>query len=165
MFDFLKNWFGSKKPENKDVHHCDEVSAPPAPLDNGIELDTLPRKRNQINVIKPYLWEGLWVFDDPAVGLDKEALVAGMPEMILAACAAAGVTNPEKGFLALFSKDPFPSARICLQWVREESGGNVYMWGDTGLEGWLCPALFKYFDAAPEKMYVDVRSISNTDPI
>ena len=30
---------------------------------------------NQIMVIKPYLWEGVWVFDDPSTGLEKEALI------------------------------------------------------------------------------------------
>ena len=121
--------------------------------------DALP-KRNQINAIKPYMWEGLWVFDDPSVGLDKEALVAGMPEMILHACTAVGIQNPEKGFLALFSKDPFPGAKICLQWVREDMGGNVYMYKEANIEGWLCPALFKYFDEAPQQMYIDLRPIA-----
>jgi len=25
---------------------------------------------------------------------------------------------------------------------------------DKGTEGWLCPALFRYFDTAPESLYV-----------
>jgi hypothetical protein len=121
------------------------------------EKKEAPPKRNQINVIKPYLWNGMWVFDDPAVGLDKEALVCGMPELIVTGCRMAGINEPEKGFLAVFSKDEFPGYKICLEWVREESGGNVYMWPQTNQEGWLCPALFKYFDEAPKKMYIDLR--------
>ena len=31
---------------------------------------------NSIFVIKPYKWEGLWVFDDANVGLVKEPFVA-----------------------------------------------------------------------------------------
>jgi hypothetical protein len=118
--------------------------------------DRAPRHA-QIKVIRPYRWQGVWVFDDPAVGLDKEALVAGMPELIEAATSQAGIPEPEKGFVALFSKDPFPSAQLCLEWVREEGGGNVYRWPDVGREGWLCPALFRYFDRAPQKLYVEVR--------
>ena len=30
---------------------------------------------NALNVIYPYKCEGLWVFDDPRVGLDKEPFV------------------------------------------------------------------------------------------
>ena len=41
--------------------------------------------------------------------------------------------------------------------MREEGGGNVYRWTETGQEGWLCPALFKYFDQAPAKLYIQVR--------
>jgi hypothetical protein len=33
-------------------------------------------------VIKPYQWNGMWVFDDPAVGLVREPFVAGVPQMI-----------------------------------------------------------------------------------
>jgi len=28
--------------------------------------------KNAIFVIKPYKWEGMWVFDDPNVGLVKD---------------------------------------------------------------------------------------------
>jgi putative methionine-R-sulfoxide reductase with GAF domain len=32
---------------------------------------------NSIFVIKPYKWEGMWVFDDPKLGLVKEPFVGG----------------------------------------------------------------------------------------
>jgi hypothetical protein len=115
-------------------------------------------RHNQIKVIRPYRWEGVWVFDDPAVGLDKEALVAGMPEMIEVATERAGIANPEDGFVVLFSQGPFPTAQVCLERVRQEWGGNVYRWPEVGLEGWLCPALFRYFDQAPQRLYVEVRA-------
>ena len=126
-------------------------------LRNLLAPATTPR-HSQIKVIRPYMWEGIWVFDDPAVGLDKEALVAGMPELIEIATAQAGIREPEKGFVALFSKDPFPTAQVCLEHVREEGGGNVYRWPQVGREGWLCPALFRYFDQAPRHLYVEVRA-------
>ena len=37
---------------------------------------------NAINVIKPYRWEGMWVFDDSAVGLVKEPFVSGADDMM-----------------------------------------------------------------------------------
>ena len=111
---------------------------------------------NQIFTIKPYQWNGTWVFDDSQRGLIREALVAGMPELIEKATQLAGITNPEYGFLALFSNAPFPGGNIQLQWIRTEVfGGNTYAW--EGQEGWLCPALFKYFDVAPKTIYLQVR--------
>jgi len=32
--------------------------------------------KNAIFVIKPYKWNGMWVFDDERIGLDKEHLSA-----------------------------------------------------------------------------------------
>jgi hypothetical protein len=106
---------------------------------------------NSILAIAPYLWTGLWVFDDPAVGLTKEPFVAGMPEIIDAA--VKDIPNAEHGFVLLFSAGPFPGAAVELQWVREDGGGNWYREVKSGREGWLCPALFKYFDNAPPKLY------------
>jgi hypothetical protein len=40
-----------------------------------------------------------------------------------------------------------------FRWVREADGGNWYYSEDFQMEGWLCPALFKYFDNAPEEIY------------
>ena len=33
-------------------------------------------------------------------------------------------------------------------------GGNWYASDDPPMEGWLCPALFRYFDKAPAELYV-----------
>ena len=37
---------------------------------------------NALNVIHPYKWEGLWVFDDQRVGLEKEPFVEGADTII-----------------------------------------------------------------------------------
>jgi hypothetical protein len=37
---------------------------------------------NAINVITPYKHHGMWVFDDPRVGLVQEPFVAGADTMI-----------------------------------------------------------------------------------
>ena len=112
--------------------------------------------KNSILVIKPYKWEGLWVFDDPAVGLVREPFVGGADAMIDRA--TAHLPNADQGFLAVFWADYFPDAQIVLDWVREKGGGNVYRWAEKGMEGWLCPALFKYFEQAPEKLYNQVKA-------
>src|SRR5437868_4658117 len=110
---------------------------------------------NAMHVIKPYRWNGTWVFDDPAVGLVREPFVCGIPEMI--DDAVRQVPQAERGFLALFSAEPFPGAHLALEHVREEMGGNWYRQRETGQEGWLCPALFHYFPEAPLTLHVQVK--------
>jgi len=114
---------------------------------------------NSIFVIKPYRWEGMWVFDDPNVGLVKEPFVGGADTMI--DVATTNIPNANQGFIAVFSAGYFFDAKIILEWVREEGGGNVYGWSEKDMEGWLCPALFKYFDQTPEKLYVQVKAIED----
>ena len=71
--------------------------------------------QNSITVIKPYKWEGLWVFDDDRVGLDKEPFVAGADTLIDLAIDRKGITNAKDGLLMLFSATPFPSAELQLE--------------------------------------------------
>lgn len=113
---------------------------------------------NSITVIHPYKWHGLWVFDDERVGLDKEPFVAGADTLIDLAIERIGIDAGDDGFLMLFSATPFPSADLHLEWVREESDGNVYLWREEGREGWLCHAILNYFDRAPKNLYVQLRN-------
>jgi hypothetical protein len=109
---------------------------------------------NSLFVIAPYKYQGMWVFDDPAVGLTKEPFIAGIDTMIDRI--TADLPNAEGGFRAVFSARPFPGAQHKLEWKRGESGGNWYYSDDYKMEGWLCPALFKYFPDAPREIYIRV---------
>lgn len=106
---------------------------------------------NQIRVIAPYKYEGMWVFDDPATGLVREAFVAGIDIMLDQLVAS--IPDAQKGFRLIFSHAPFPGFTVRLQWRREEYGGNWYFCPQFDTEGWLCPALFKYFAKAPAELY------------
>jgi hypothetical protein len=53
--------------------------------------------KNSIFVIKPYKWNGMWVFDDERVGLDKEPFVAGADTMIDTAVQLKGIPNAPNG--------------------------------------------------------------------
>ena len=110
---------------------------------------------NSIFVIEPYKWRGMWVFDDPNVGLVKEPFVGGADTII--DVATENIANANQGFIAVFSAGYFPDASIVLVWVREDDGGNWYRWSEKDMEGWLCPALFMYFDHPPEKLYIHVK--------
>ena len=113
---------------------------------------------NALLVIAPYKYQGTWVFDDPAVGLSREPFIAGIDTMIDKA--VADIPNAEKGFRAIFSASPFPGANWELEWRRAESGGNWYYSDRFKLEGWLCPALLKYFPTAPREIYVKIEQIN-----
>ena len=113
---------------------------------------SLRRQMNSINFIFPYRYEGMWVFDDPRVGLDKEPFVSGADTMM--DVLVADIPGAQQGFRLLFSATPFPAYTHKLEWRREEYGGNWYFSPDFKMEGWLCPALFKYFDKAPKEIYV-----------
>ncbi len=107
---------------------------------------------NSLMVISPYRHQGMWVFDDPAVGLSREPFIAGIDKMIDKL--VADIPNADRGWRAIFSASPFPGHEVKLEWRREESGGNWYYSDKYQMEGWLCPALFKYFDKAPREIYV-----------
>ena len=108
-------------------------------------------------VIQPYWYAGTWVFDDEATGLDKEPFVAGVPDMIDRM--VEDIPNARDGFRLTFSQHAFPGAQTQLKWAREDGSGNWY-WSDlTQTEGWLCPALLKYFETAPQMIYARADAI------
>jgi hypothetical protein len=109
---------------------------------------------NQITLICPYLHRGMWVFDDERVGLREEPFIAGVPAILEDLLRRENIPDPKRGFRLLFSAAPFPGHQLKATWVREEGGGNWYEAG--GRQGWLCPALFKYFQETPNEIYVQV---------
>lgn len=110
---------------------------------------------NSINVIAPYRYLDMWVFDDPRVGLSAEPFVGGADTMI--DTAVAGIPNAANGFVMVFSATAFPGHQFHLEWRRAERDGNVYFSRELRAEGWLCPALFRYFDKTPQSIYVQVK--------
>ncbi|MCA9225340.1 MAG: hypothetical protein KDA47_07000 [Planctomycetales bacterium] len=119
--------------------------------------------RNSIMVIAPYDYNGAWVFDDPRVGLVREPFVAGVPEMI--DLLVADVPNAKQGFRLLFSAQPFPGYQKMLTWQRGDRQGNYYKLNDPPMEGWICPALFKYYESPPQNLYVRAEPKSRMAPI
>jgi len=110
---------------------------------------------NAIHVIAPYKHLGMWVFDDPRVGLVQEPFVAGADTMIDRV--VADIPDAAHGFTLIFSVTPFPGHQVRLDWLREGDGGNWYYAEQLGMEGWLCPALFRYFAEAPKQIYIQVK--------
>lgn len=132
--------------------------------------------------IYPYLFENTcWVFDDERTGLKEEAFVLGMTEMISRLVEYKLIPKAAKGFSMTFAAEPFDHD-IELNWLlpaevakefnctlNELPGdGNWYHGVVAGEEmiGWLCPALFCYFEEAPKKIYVKAEPLPlGVDPI
>jgi hypothetical protein len=110
---------------------------------------------NSLLVIHPYKENGVWMFDDPGAGLVREPFVSGADDIIDRM--VEGIPNAESGVTIFFSGTPFPGSQHEFQWRREEAGGNWYYSPEYDMEGWLCPALFKYFEAAPKRLYAQVK--------
>jgi len=111
---------------------------------------------NAIRVIHPYWWEGSLVFDDEDVGLRREPFVAGAD--VVLGLLASKVDGCTSGFCLRFSDQPFPGYQSVMEWVRPEFDGNWYSCEVDGVkfDGWLCPALGKYFDSAPARIYLEI---------
>ena len=119
---------------------------------NGIRKQEKPIfQDNSIMVLVPYRHGGTWVFDDPHTGFVREPFVAGVPEMI--DYLVKDIPTAGKGFYLLFSEKRFPGHQMKVVWRRYEDGGNWYYCEEFDSEGWLCPALFKYFETAHQKRY------------
>ncbi|MCS6852328.1 MAG: hypothetical protein NZ700_14280 [Gemmataceae bacterium] len=124
---------------------------------------------NSLFVIRPYLWNDLWVFDDEqpprarrngqSGPIIREPFVSGIDDMLDRV--TRHLPDPRR-CLVIFSAEPFPGADVVLEWVRgdqtdERGEGNWYRWPETGMEGWLCPVLFRYFESAPERIFIQIR--------
>lgn len=113
---------------------------------------------NTLMTIQPYRHLGGWAFDDASVGLKAEPFIAGMPAILNAILRVNGLRGVTK-FRAVFAGQNFPGAQAVLYRHRPEAGGWWYHYqlptGDTW-EGWLCPALFKYFKTAPRQIHIKV---------
>ena len=122
---------------------------------------------NAMHLIDPYrdLQSGLWVFDDPARGLEREPFVPVTGVVIDALLAHKHIEGDR--FSLLFSDGAFPDAHIELTRIDETSEplplttGSWYEAKIVGLKGrlelWLCPALLKYFpDGPPPQLFASV---------
>lgn len=109
---------------------------------------------NALLVIHPYKLGNLWVFDDPAVGLRQEPFVSGADRIM--DLLSAELPEAGSGFTLIFSAKPFPGYQAHFVRGRTEYEGTWYTWPEKNVEGWLCPALFKYFPEAPTEIYVQL---------
>jgi len=125
---------------------------------------------NVLMAIEPYWYEGTWVFNDVSLGFEQEPIEGRfegeMGEMMdIAGITGTGLSemidylvkdipNARSGFILLFSSEPFAGYQVELTRVEEEYGGWTYRAKDYSAEPWLPPTLLRYFQTAPESLYV-----------
>lgn len=115
---------------------------------------------NSIFVIHPYLDKGgVLVFDDPAHGLLVEAFVAGADLIILGAAVRAGIKD-KSSFTLIFSETEFPGYQAKAVRTGKGDGGSGDWYSVNDAQGWLCPALLKYFPVPPSNIYFAVKEKS-----
>ena len=77
---------------------------------------------NAVSVIFPYRLEGVWVFDDAAIGLVREPFISGTDNIL--EVLAEHIPNAADGFKIIFSASPFPGYTTRFVWTRAEYEGN-----------------------------------------
>ena len=114
---------------------------------------TLAARGNSLLAIEPYRRGDIWCFDEPRAGLHAEPFVQGSSEIITRL--AQNVPGCDTSVRLIFSQCPFPGYQQRLDLRRaQDEGGNWYYSQTYKMEGWLCPALFKFFPRAPRHIYV-----------
>jgi len=98
------------------------------------------------------------VFDDSKYGVQEQPFVFGS-DLILKKMVA-GVGEKLAQVNVLFSAIPFPGSVHCLEFIREETEGFVYLWADHNLQGWMSPSLRNYFPDPPPKIFLQLLPIA-----
>jgi hypothetical protein len=107
----------------------------------------------EVLAIEPYCEDGIWMFDDPVTGLEREPFVGEVNDVINQLTIK--IPQAQSGFRLLFADRPFEGYADSLTWLRADPvEGNWYRSETSGKEGWLCPALFFYFPTAPATLFV-----------
>ena len=110
---------------------------------------------NAITTLKVYRHNDMWVFDDDDRELVKEPFVGGTDTIISVLMDQMNIDDDK--VIITFSCGEFPGAQITYEWMHPSGSGNQYWCPQLDMEGWLCPALLKYFDTPPKKIYVQFK--------
>lgn len=108
-------------------------------------------------LIFPY-WDGVqWVFDDPSREISQEPFICGSNEVLTALVNERQIPSAETdGFALIFGDEPIGDGQTVLHLVCRENEGVRYATTVNGqqMTGWLCPQFWRYFDEAPERIYL-----------
>ncbi|MBK8916329.1 MAG: hypothetical protein IPM64_17330 [Phycisphaerales bacterium] len=99
---------------------------------------------------------GVWAFNDSTRGLRAEPFVGETNRAIDRHAGGRDMVT------ILFSGGPIPGSQLRLDRISADAHGSWWTPSDGGEQCWLCPALYQYFDSAPESIHV-VFHVAGTD--
>lgn len=129
-----------------------------------------------VNTLKCKQNKGRWVFEHngalfdmaPAEATDflLSPMIIGADRLILGGCAAKGITNPENGFLLLFSENYFPNADVKFVYDENKFDGWTYKVEAMNMKGvmpgqgaWICPYMRFYYPEPPKELYLRIEAM------
>jgi hypothetical protein len=115
---------------------------------------------NSLFVIEPKRNKyGIWAFDDESTGLVNEPFVGETNDLIDAMVREKGIKlkSAANGIAVVFSALPFPGSQCELVLNETSPSGTTYSCDKFHLTPWLCPAFFKYFPKAPDRLYAMIK--------
>ncbi len=111
---------------------------------------------SRTHTINPYRWDGIWVFDDERVGIEKEPFLFVAEELIN--LMVADIPDAEAGFRLRFASARFQGAAYEFVRGRAEAVGFWYRSEAFDLESWIADAIIKcYFRVPPERIFVQTQ--------
>ena len=113
------------------------------------------KTENSLYIIQPYRDLGTWLFDDESRNIIREPFVLGVPQMIDMYLEQKGIQANK--FTLIFSNKDIPNADAKLIKERDLNEGAWYSLVGTDKEGWICPAILKYYETAPDKLSIIIQ--------
>lgn len=111
---------------------------------------------NNIFILEPTRSRyGIWTFDDVNTGLVQEPFVGETNDLIDLMVREKGhsIQDASKGIALMFSPEPFPGYQSEIVLTETSPHGSTYHCEKWNINPWLCPALYRYFPAAPQRLF------------
>jgi hypothetical protein len=100
---------------------------------------------------------GIWAFDDETRGLKNEPFVGETNNLIDKMAIESGYDLEDDLQVALlFAATEFPNYQCDLNLIETSPTGTTYNDKISGLDIWLCPAFYKYYENAPLYLFGSV---------
>ena len=114
-----------------------------------------PMPDNSLFTIRPYKHAGLWVFDDPSVGLEREPFVSGADSIIDRF--AEQIPDAASGFNVIFSAVAFPGSRRRVRMASRRGRRQLVSLGRAGDGRLAVPGAAEVLRRGAEKAVREVR--------
>jgi hypothetical protein len=131
-----------------------------------------------VNTLTCKQHRGRWVFDHKGVLYDMapaeatdfilSPMILGADRLIRGGCSAKNISNPENGFLLLFSENYFPNSDVKFVYRENKFDGWTYSVEPMNLKGvmegqgaWICPYMRFYYPEPPKELYLRMEPLES----